>query len=451
MRPAAAFPTALAALLLASTAQAQPGPALQVDRQTAQRLGAGDVVLHVGRTGIDTVAAAASVDQLRRGEMLVTITGRGVEAVQPLPVAPAVRAPAGAAVPPPPRGEESAAPSAAPAEPPAPAEEERLTYGLGYEIGVGDRSGRRFHILTPIVEVENGGLRYDPRVGAYVGSILIGLMDRESPGEHGLLWEPVVVQISGEVQSVQPVSLARINVPFERVELRVDRVSGDSVRIRLRPTFDPAGVQLTVPVHPARLTVVSSPARIAGMGLEKSELLLQGPHGADSVRVTLASVRGNPSPNQLWLGAAGATARLRSAGIGWDTVTVLAGPYRGVVAVQYRWPVGFLLATLLGGLVGGVLNGLSASRRHDVRTAALLAVQGVPAGFAAAVLYAVGINVLGWAPDAQYGEALAFTLAFGGGLAGPRIFDRLAPGLSAATAAPAAREPAEEPGAAQVG
>jgi hypothetical protein len=439
-----------AASVPAGTLAAQDDP-VRVDPTSLRRLRDGSALVHVTRGTVDTVAAAGRVERLSRGDMLVNITGRAPTRI----VSPSTRpdtAPAGP-------GSRPSADSAAddPAPPSTPgtvperADRDPVAFDLGYEIGVADGTGDRLRILTPVVEVENGGMRYDPRERAWLGSILIGLVNRDRPADHGALGDSVWVQIAGDIRSVHPVSLDRVNIPFQRVELRVDRPSGDSVRVRLRPTFDPQGVTLSIPVHAARLTVLASPLRIAGLGLEKSQLMLQGAEGDDSIRVMLASVRGNPSPNQLWVTAAGASAALRSVGVGRDTVTVLSGVYRGTAEVHYVWPWSFLLAALFGGLVGGLLNGLPAHRRSNARALALLGLQGALTGMMASVLYAVGINVLGWAPDATYGEALMLGVAFLAGLVGPRIFDRVHPALSVGRGDPPAGDgpsptsPAAEP------
>jgi hypothetical protein len=415
----------LAAGVLPSDPLAAQDRAVPVDSGALRRLGEGRALLRVGDGNTDTVAPAGGVQRIRRGEMLINITGRGPSRVRPS--AEGTAAADGASLPLPSVG---AGPDHADAGP--------LTYDLGYEIGVagaegGDGSDLR--ILTPVVEVENGGFRFDPEEGAYLGSILVGLIDHARPGEHGQLWDSVWVQISGGVQSVPPFTLRRFNAPFEKVVLRAEGPVGDSVRIRLRPHFDREGVLLAIPLHRARLVVIPSPLRIAGLGLEQTQLLVQAPEGRDSLTVALTSVRSNPQPNHLVVTSSSGVAGLRSSGTGWDTVTVLAGPYEGTAVVYYAWPVAFLLSALLGGLTGGLVNLLSSRRTSSRRTNIRLGAQGALTGLAAAVLYALGINVVGWAPASSSGEALMFAVAFLAGLGGPGIFDRILPVISAARAA----------------
>lgn len=340
-----------------------------------------------------------------------------------------------------------------------PGDGESPVMDLGYELTVAG-SGGEARRLRALVEVEGGGLRYDPARRAYVGTVVIGLVDADRPGEMRPLGDSVWVQITGNVRSVRPVLLDNINFPWDQVELSTDDPRADSVLIRVRPSFDPGGVPMWIPVQLARLTIQASPERLAGFGLEKSEIIIHSP-GMDSIPVTLASQRGKPRPNRLWVTATGGVAQLRSAGVGDDVVTVMSGPYTGRISLKYHWPIAFLLAALIGGLIGGVLNALSTNRQSDLRTVGFLGLQGALTGLMAAVLYAVGINVLDWAPDAEYGEALMFALAFIGGLMGPRIFDRFLPKLSVgrkdgdgeppAPPAPAAPTPAPQPEPTAVG
>lgn len=473
-----------AALCVAGDLAAQPAQTLSP--RTARRLQDGGVTIRVDRSGVDTVSRVQGT--LRPGEMIVNVTGARPTRVRPTariprqpvelpqvgaslstpdagpaqnagdtppstdetpsrpsggetPQRPARREdPAGGDEPPATSGEPAApardepaaegAPSTGPAVPPAP--DDRVAYELSsYEIGVADASGQRLHVLIPLVEIEEGGFRFDPARNAYVGSILIGLLDKDNPAAADSLGREVVMQITGEVQSLEAVRLRTMNIPFQRVLLSVARPRGDSVLIRLRPTFDPrGGSDIWIPIRRATLSLSASPRRIAGFGLEIAELIVMNQDSDDSIPVALTSSLAKPSPAQVRATREGATSEIRSSGVGVDTVRLAGGAYQGFVVIRYAWPISFLLAALLGGLFGGVLNALSTRRESDPRTVAFLGAQGALTGIVGAVLYAVGINVIGWAPRAEYGEALMFAVAFMAGLMGPRVFDRFLPKLS---------------------
>lgn len=433
----------------------------QLSPRAARRLQDGGVTLRVDRAGVDTMSSR--VQRVRPGEMIVNVTGARPSRIRPgvrIPVRPAIvqgaepgtdatpdagpskgGAEGGGTQPERPGGEESPAGGSAgeetAAEEPAatgapPADDGRIAYELSnYEIGVADAEGEKFHLLTPIVEIEGGGLRYDPRDNVYKGSILIGLLDNENPAASDSLGRAVVVQITGDVQSLNAVELRRMNLPFHRVDLVVARPRGDSVLIRLRPTFDPRGGSvISIPIIRATLTLQASPRRIAGFGLEVAELIVMNQDNGDSIPVALTSLLAKPTPSQVRATREGAVSKIRSSGVGVDTVRLAGGAYQGYAVIHYTWPIAFMLAALIGGLFGGVLNALSTKRHSDPRTIAFLGLQGALTGIVGAVLYAVGINVIGWAPSAEYGEALMFAVAFGTGLMGPGIFDKVLPKLS---------------------
>jgi hypothetical protein len=470
----------LAAALAVLAGDLAAQPTQRVATEAARRLRDEGVTLRVGVAGVDTLTATTGSLRVRAGDMIVNVTGDRPTRVRPsrtalspterptlvIPAADAgstgaTPAPSADPVEPRPKREEPA-PTRPRREPPAPTRPRReepapepskreeparpdpepareepaspsapIAYELGYEIGMGAPEGEHFHILVPIVEIEGGGLRYDPEQQAYVGTILFGLVDRDHPAETGALPNMVRLQISGDVQSLDAVELSQINIPFRQIALRVQRPRADSVLVRIRPTFDPTGGSIiSIPVLRNPFAVRASPRRIAGFGLEISELMVQTTRRTDTLPVVIASDRAKPSPAQLNADHDGAMSRVRSSGVGQDTIRVASGDFEEVVVVQYAWPIAFLLAALFGGLVGGVLNALSTHRRSDPRTVAFLGGQGALTGGVAAVLYAVGINVVGWAPSAEYGEGLMFAVAFISGLMGPRIFDRFLPKLS---------------------
>ena len=241
-------------------------------------------------------------------------------------------------------------------------------------------------------------------------------------------------------------SLLTTSVPFQEVALRAGRPRADTVRLRLIPSFDPAGITVAVPVLLPPVVMRAAPVRIAGLGLERADVLIEPPFAGELAMIVTA-LRADPEPNRLRVGPVEAgQVQVRSRGVGTDTILVVGDAYRAQVELVYETPWLFAAAVVVGGILGGVLNGLSRKRRASGTTLRRLAAQGVLTGLGVAVLYAVGINVFSWAPDGEYGEGLMFVLSFMGGLAGPRIFDRfLPPPRKERDAAPS--EPKPEPAA----
>ncbi|HEV3051524.1 MAG TPA: hypothetical protein VGX50_14565, partial [Longimicrobium sp.] len=191
----------------------------RVATEAAQRLRDEGVTLRVGAAGVDTLTATTGSLRVRAGDMIVNVTGDRPTRVRPSRMAvnaaerptlviPAVGAGSSGTTsetrpdpveprpsreepartrprrdppaptrtrreePAPSRREESAPEPEPSAEAPAPASPSApIAYELGYEIGMGAPEGEHFHILVPIVEIEGGGLRYDPVQQAYVGTI----------------------------------------------------------------------------------------------------------------------------------------------------------------------------------------------------------------------------------------------------------------------------------------
>jgi uncharacterized membrane protein len=418
-------------------------------RELRANLPEGAALTRSNRAGVDTVSPSATV-MLRAGELLVVKEGEVAAAAEmptapmPVPVSDDVDGPAPA------QGMDTTAAGPAPSSPPPPppvtgAADSVAVTRLPYTLGIADPtapSGLR--ILEARVEIVGGGFRYDPEARAYVGQVLIGIVDRDRPGQRISLTD-VFIQIGGEVEWADPrvLSLLRTSVPFQEVALRA-RPRADSVRIRLIPSFDPAGITISVPVLLPPVVVRAAPVRIAGLGLERADVLIEPPFRGVLPMIVTAQ-RADPEPNRVAVGPAeAAEVRVRSRGVGTDTILVIGDAYRAQLELVYETPWLFAVAVVVGGALGGVLNAISRTRRASGTTLRRLALTGVLTGLGVAVLYAVGIQVFDWAPDGEYGEALMFALSFMGGLAGPRIFDRFLP-PARKERDPAPSEPRPEP------
>jgi hypothetical protein len=92
-------------------------------------------------------------------------------------------------------------------------------------------------------------------------------------------------------------------------------------------------------------------------------------------------------------------------------VTAAAPGYAaGTTVVRYAFPWSFLLATLLGGLVGGGLHYLR-SRGSASQGLARQITGGILMALLVGVASTVGVNFLPVTFSARYGEALFFTIA----------------------------------------
>lgn len=276
--------------------------------------------------------------------------------------------------------------------------------------------------LRPVVEVAGGGLRLVSGSG-FRGRLHLGLEDENRPTQSLSLGRSIQMLVTGAADSITPseVSLDHTNLPFSIVEI-LARNPGDDVQVRIRPDFDPEGIELAVPVVRPVLTIRASPKRIQGYGLETADLVVraEGAPSANVPTVILYSENARPEPATISLDPATgtATATVRSSGIGLATVTAeIEGLDKAAETLQFVFPWAFVIASLAGGLVGGLYVFLR--RRTDgtkrVRAGGLAwhLLLGSCAGFLGSVAYSVGLNLLpgGLHPAATVGEALVFVTA----------------------------------------
>lgn len=306
---------------------------------------------------------------------------------------------------------------------------EQIRWNLPLRLIGADGAGERIN-LRPVVEIEGGGLRLDPTTGQFVGRIQIGIEDEDDPTESRPLGRTVRILVTADADSTIPGSAAidHTNLPFALLRIVAAR-PGDSIRIRVRPDFDPTGVQLQVPVVRPQLTIRASPTRIQGLGLETADLAvrLEGIAIEDSLAVTLSANRSRPEPSIVWINrSATATALIRSNGIGTDSV-VAEGPwFRPAFArIEFLIPWAFTGAALLGGLVGGIIRYLWQKGKVSIGSLLLQILLGVLLGIVAAAAYAVGIRWRDVHPSATIGEAVVFVVAALGAWSSGRIAMRL--------------------------
>ncbi|HSR42733.1 MAG TPA: hypothetical protein VLL48_11190, partial [Longimicrobiales bacterium] len=176
-------------------------------------------------------------------------------------------------------------------------------------------------------------------------------------------------------------------------------------------------VPLSLPVTRPSLAV-TAPATVPGLGLEAARVVVRSERIVSGrVPVTVESTLGRPEPAGLDLDADGtATVHLRSTGLGRAEITVHSPGYRSAsTSVAFVFPVGFLLAALLGGIAGGSAHRIQKRGEDEADSWIREAGAGLVFGIIVAVAYAVGVNLLPVEMGAEYGEALVFTLAALGG------------------------------------
>jgi hypothetical protein len=277
-----------------------------------------------------------------------------------------------------------------------------------------DRAGETPMVYRPVY-VPEGPLRYRPGDDAFSGTFLLGLQDSANPSAARELGTPVRIRFGGDADSIAPdsVVLRVTNSQLERIRVFAHAVL-DSLRVFIVPAFDPRGVGVWLPIQPA-LAFDQVPSGIQGLGIEGATLVvgIRGAQPRDSMPVTLSVSRGSLETNRIFVSDGGGVVKLRSAGLGPATVSARAPGWLPVqTTIIYRWPLVFLAAALLGGLLGAFV-GLGDLGRRSRSALVRSATRGTLVGLVVcAVYFGIGINLLQFQVDVRFfNEIAVFALA----------------------------------------
>jgi hypothetical protein len=291
----------------------------------------------------------------------------------------------------------------------------------------------------PVAEVEGGAARFDPALRLFTGTVSLGL-ELLPPSVSGRLPQPVRLYVVSDADHTTPanVTLNRLGLPFRRVHLQ-SAAPPNALTVRVRTDVDPEAVVVSVPVQRPTLDLQASPARIQGLGLEVSQIVVRavGLRSYDSVTVTLATDRGSLDSLVIPLDARGiGRSAIRSISAGQARIRAESPPFEAAeVTVVFLWPWAFLVAALLGGVAGAV--GRESYQRQKTgggpAGAPRSMLAAMVAGVVVAAAWSVGVNLLGTSPAAHAGEAVVFVLSAMGAYAGHQV---LAPTPKQASASP---------------
>jgi hypothetical protein len=328
---------------------------------------------------------------------------------------------------------------------------EKAPPGLGVDNGVAlpvrflslDSASGAMMALKPWFD-DGGGLRFDSRRNAYVGTIRMGLRDTLNATRPRQLSPAVRFSIMASADSVTP---ERIEITETNVFVTSARVSTtrreDAMRVTVWPDFSDRGVDLWIPFRRDTLVVRVDRPRVDGLGLESAMVTVAVPPGAlapeDSVAVMLQATRGSFDAQTVYpKGNTPATAKLRSDGIGALTVTASAPALdAGVASMEFTIPMGLLTGGLIGALMGSGLITLRERRRASTRNLGAVIGSGLLAGMVVAVIIAIGVMKLpGLDLPSGSGSLVALLAGVVGGYIGPKGLEGLIPALKTGQDAP---------------
>ena len=280
------------------------------------------------------------------------------------------------------------------------------------------------------IVVDAQTLAFDPAHTTFAGDVLVGLEDTLRRTERDNLAQPIDVQISSENAAIIPgrnaLRLTHTNVPYESVSIAGSVTGIDTVFLDVQPSF---GAQQRIGVVLGRPKLnIAAPASIAAYGLEKAHVAVSAaPTDVSSRRqVTLTALRSQPTLSSLVVSPDSLTALtdLPSGTPGDDMIQVQGEPFSAATKpINYYFPTGFILFTVLGGAFGSTIKVLRTADKSAVlgRPLAIGLVGGTLAGLVVAVGAAIGVNLTPVSMPHEFSEALGFVAAAVGAIAGIQV------------------------------
>jgi hypothetical protein len=255
---------------------------------------------------------------------------------------------------------------------------------------------------------------YDFEQESFAGKLSFYMIEDpiDPSNTEGKIAEPVIMEVtSPEIPSITPKDLkvSHLYIPALEIELRSDRVQ-DSALVLIRTVSNPSGYKTYVRVTPA-LEIKSNRTSMQGFGIQEIPLTVRyiGSNSAAKVKITLTTEQGTLTPNELNLPFnEPATVLLRSEGVGASTITaVSSGQESNAFTIEYVFPWVFLVASMLGGLLGAVIKFYSHTGKKKLSFSPFLI--GIAIGLVGAVAYyALGINLIGIKTNSTFNEFAVF-------------------------------------------
>lgn len=274
---------------------------------------------------------------------------------------------------------------------------------------------------------------WDLKAAGYVTRLTFGLRRPPQVDETVQLDRPVIIKLSYEGLTADELPALAIDAPGleheKTVELRF-KPSTSAPRLLVRSTI--SDVNLALSALP-RLEVRPQQRTMLGYGLETVTVVVENvsaegaPRAMDTATPVVIELAGGARAEgavpELAAGAASASFRLRSAGVGPATITATAGGVSGSAVIEQRFPSGALLAALLGGALGGFARRFMKGARRALTARRIL--EGALVALVAFVAGVLGVGHLSLPASVIATEAGAFLTGALTGFAGVVVLETI--------------------------
>jgi hypothetical protein len=265
------------------------------------------------------------------------------------------------------------------------------------------------------------GLHWQPDRGRFAGELLVGILDRENPLASGPLGANIPIQLLAESGTVAEPDLQvdRIGVPFQRVAVEV-AAPDDPFSIAFVSQIDLDLPPAALPVVRPQL-LLTAPEVLPGLGVGEADITVSALDSSlrPGQAITLDLDNGWIADRIVLVGDTGtASTRIRSDWLGRGTLRIVAPATYAAAPkdIRYTTPVRFIVATLIGGMLGAfvLVHRLQRTEPEAHRSYAMDWVAGVIVGVAATVMAYAGMKLPEWIPMpvTLAGEAAPFALSF---------------------------------------
>ena len=226
----------------------------------------------------------------------------------------------------------------------------------------------------------------------------LGFLLVNESGSNDAPIEPVKIEIVSNEATIKPGSLEikHLSIPSSNVMLVADRVN-DSTSVTVITTSHPEGYTTYLKVRP-RLEISTNQLSLQGFGIERIPVTVRfiGSNSPDSALVSFSAEKGSVSPNSLYVYYdKPATVYLRSDRLGESKLSATSAiGSSNDLEFHYSFPWLFLLASILGGLIGSLAKYFTGS--EEKKSWVKPVIGGILIGFIGAIAwYGLGVNLLG--------------------------------------------------------
>jgi len=270
--------------------------------------------------------------------------------------------------------------------------------------------------LSPILNTDEP-MKFVKSSGKFEGKLLV-LLQEAGDNQSKKLTQPIKFSVVSEADNVSPVNDSIDHSYFPPVEIKFASTSpADSVRFTFITSSHPEGYKASLQVRP-NLTIHTSETVLQGFGLERTTLnfSVKPPGSGPTHAIQVSPSLGTVDSTEIHLQGGQGSTGLRSGSLGTSKITVSSPDYAdSEIYISYVFPFRFLIATLIGGIVGGIVR--MKRKKHGLVFSLIV---GMLWGLIVAVAWTgVGINLLNLPMPTFTNECVVFVLAAFAAIWGP--------------------------------